>query len=200
MLLSELLSVLLEEDAFLLAFLQSFVDFRNGQRQGVGDVAPACGSLQVAPIIHPPFVVPQEGIIDLDSPDPDRRFRRERDTTRLDFMANLLCVVHVLLPLLVNDDYLPCPFLSSAVPCMYLMEPFNEMMLNYIVLETCYIGSTASWQPAVQALACWSDNSSRAHANQGLKWDVKGKVLVVPHPISEWHDASVANIYVVRSP
>ena len=59
--------MLLEEDAFLLAFLQSFVDFRNGQRQGVGDVAPACGSLQVTPILHPPFVIPQEGIIDLDS-------------------------------------------------------------------------------------------------------------------------------------
>jgi hypothetical protein len=71
MLLSVSHSVLLEENAFHLAFLQSFVDFRNSQRQGVGDVAPACSSLQVAPILHPPFVVPQEGIIDLDSPDLD---------------------------------------------------------------------------------------------------------------------------------
>ena len=110
----ESLSVLLEEDTFLLAFLQSFVDFRNGQRQGVGDVSPACGSLQVAPILHPPFVIPQEGIIDLDSPDPDQSFRRERDTTHLNFTANLLRVAHAFLPLLVDDDYLPCLFLR---PC-----------------------------------------------------------------------------------
>ncbi len=200
MLSSESLSVLLEEDAFLLAFLQSFIDFCNGQRQGVGDVAPACGSLQVTPILHPPFVILQEGIIDLDSPDPDRRFRRERDATRLDFAANLLRMAHVLLPLLVDDDYLPSPFLSSVVPHMYLVEPFDETMLNYIVLKTCYISSTASWQPAVQASAGWSDNSNRAHANQGLERDVKDKGLVVPHPISEWHDAGVANIYVARSP
>jgi hypothetical protein len=55
----ESLSVLLEEDTFLLAFLQMFIDFRNGQRQGVGDVAPARGSLQVTPILHPPFVISQ---------------------------------------------------------------------------------------------------------------------------------------------
>jgi hypothetical protein len=162
----ELLSVLLEEDAFLLAFLQSFVDFRNGQRQGVGDVAPACGSLQVAPILHPPFVVPQEGIIDLDLPDPDQRFRREQDTTQFNFTANLLQVVHVFLPLLIDDDYLPCPFLSSVLPRMCFVEPFDERMLNYIILKTRYIGSTASWQPAVQVLAGWSDNSNGAHANQ----------------------------------
>jgi hypothetical protein len=133
-------------------------------------------------------------MIDLDLPDPDRCLWRERDTTRLDLKANLLRVVHVFLPLLVDNDYLPCPFLSSVLPRMCLMEPFDETMLNYIVLETCYIGSTASWQPAVQASAGWSDNSNVAHANQGLKRDVKDRGSVVSHPISEQHDAGVANI------
>jgi hypothetical protein len=118
MLLLVLLSVLLEEDAFLLAFLQWFVDFCNGQRRGVGDVTPACGSLQVASILHPPLVVPQEGRIYFDLPDPDQCLRRERDTTRLDLAANLLRVAHLFLPLLVNDDYFPCPFLSSVLPRM----------------------------------------------------------------------------------
>ncbi len=83
---------------------------------------------------------------------------------------------------------------------MYLVEPFDETMLNYIVLENRYISSTASWQPAVQASAGWPDNLNRAHANQRLKRDVKDKGSVVPHPISERHDAGVANIYVPQSP
>jgi hypothetical protein len=75
-----------------------------------------------------------------------------------------------------------------------LVETFDETMLNYIVFETHYMGSTTSWQPAVQVLAGWSDNSNGAHANQGLKQDVKDKGSVVSHPISEWYDAGVANI------
>ena len=98
-------------------------------------------------------MVPQEGIIDLDPPNPDRCLQRKWYTTRLDLAAYLLRVAHVCFPLLVNGDDLPCSLLCGVPPRVYVMEPLDETMLDDVALETCYISLSASWYPAVQASA-----------------------------------------------
>ena len=89
-------------------------------------------------------MVSQEGIIDLDSPDPDRCLRQKWDTTGLDLVAYLLCVTHVCFPLLVNGDDLPCSLLCGVPSRVYVMEPLDETMLDDVALETCYISISAS--------------------------------------------------------
>ena len=108
---------------------------------------------RVSSVLHSPFVVPQEGIIDLDPPDPDRCLWRKWDTTGLDLAAYLLHMAHVCFPLLNNGDDFPCSLLCGVPPHVYIMEPLDKTMLDDVALETCYVSLSTSWYPPVQASA-----------------------------------------------
>ncbi len=74
--------------------------------------------------------------------------------------------------------------LSAVVypPCVYIMEPLNEMMLDDVAFKTCYISISASWYPAVQASDGQTYYLHGVYSNQGLERDIKDEGAVIAHP------------------
>ena len=129
MFLLEPLSVFLEGEAFLLALLKSRMYFHDRQGERVRDVAPLSRPLEVSPVFYAPSMIPQEGVVYLHPLDPYCRFRGKRNPAGFYLAADLLCVLHIRLPLLIDGDNLLRSFGCGVIPCVSLIQSLDEAVL-----------------------------------------------------------------------
>ncbi len=94
-------TMLPEVFALINAGLEAEVYFLDGERHGVQDIASSCHLLEVALVLYPSCMEPEERSVDLHPTNPQGCFRGEWDPTRLNLATFLHCIAHVLSKLLV---------------------------------------------------------------------------------------------------
>jgi hypothetical protein len=95
-------SMLLKIITLLLAYLQMQLDIINRELEQGINLTPACRAFQVSLIWYHPCMPLQERPIYLALTDPEQRFQREWDATKLEPLAFLFCMPHTSLPLLIK--------------------------------------------------------------------------------------------------
>ena len=126
--------------AHLTTRFQPIVNFFDGNREGVNNIALSSRSIEVAPIPNPSGMIVQERLVHLGPTNPQGRLRGERDMAGLKLPALFLCESHVVPQFPVESVEAMSKRTSGGRPVVGKADSLDELMTDYLCLqESCIL-------------------------------------------------------------
>ena len=144
-----MLPVLAVEQTFLLACLEPEDDFLDRDLQWVVYVALSRCTFEISLVLNLSFVIAEDRVIHLYSPNPNCGFWGEWDAAAFYFPADFLRTFHICFSLFVYLCYLPCSLFVGVCACMCIVESLQQVVLSDVGLEALYVCHAAFGQPAI---------------------------------------------------